>query len=157
MTKEIPERILEKNPNKIGIDNHPERPERLSASTSEHHLSSSLISGGQSLHSWPRRKRNPVEFRNKKEDGRMDDRWNSGMSSGHKTPSEADEIINPRLRGQCNAPDNGMLIELSKKPVHGQKGKEPCRPRPVHLFIRGSRRARSNELSPCDTHVTCRF
>ena len=62
-------------------------------------------------------------------------------------------------------PGNGMLIELSKKPVGGageEKEKEkrkkgPDRPAAVHLFIRGSwpKAARSNELSPCDTRVTC--
>lgn len=60
--------------------------------------------------------------------------------------------------------DNGMLIELSKKTGRGPKREEREKgereelslshpwPPAAHLFIR----LRSNELSPRDTHVTCR-
>lgn len=55
--------------------------------------------------------------------------------------------------------DNGMLIELSEKTGRGPKREEREKEElslshpAAHLFIR----LRSNELSPCDTHVTRRF
>lgn len=55
--------------------------------------------------------------------------------------------------------DNGMLIELSEKTGRGPKREEREKEESslshpaAHLFIR----LRSNELSPCDTHVTRRF